>query len=120
LTDHFPTRRRAGDQAVPQQLFAGPARLGANKGEPMGVVDFVIDLNHTAVGLDGRAYRVRVRGHPTAEKWEAVIEFDPQDGTPTLRTKRETEQRGRKDLDYWAAGLTPTYLEGALARARRS
>lgn len=50
--------------------------------------------------------------------WEAWLEFDLQDGTPSLQTDRETEQHGREDLEYWASGLTATYLEGALARAR--
>ena len=34
-----------------------------------------------------------------------------------LRSPRETTQPNRQDVEYWATGLTPVYLEGALRRA---
>ena len=34
----------------------------------------------------------------------------------TLRSFRETTQPNLTDLRYWATGLTPVYLEGALER----
>jgi hypothetical protein len=34
-----------------------------------------------------------------------------------LRSARETTQPNLTDLEYWAQGLTPVYLEGALRRA---
>jgi hypothetical protein len=49
--------------------------------------------------------------------WDGWIEFAPTDGGPVLRTPRETKQPKRTDLDYWAGGLSPAYLEGALERA---
>jgi hypothetical protein len=68
----------------------------------------------------GRSYVVRICGRPTESGlWEGWIEFEPLDGERTLRTPRETEQPNRADLAYWATGLTTTYLEGALERARR-
>jgi hypothetical protein len=51
---------------------------------------------------------------------EGWIEFDPvaePAGVHTRRTPRETTQPNRVDTEYWATGLTPVYLEGALARA---
>ncbi len=33
-----------------------------------------------------------------------------------LRSARETTQPNLTDLEYWATGLTPVYLEGALER----
>jgi hypothetical protein len=36
-----------------------------------------------------------------------------------LHTDRETSQPNRAALEYWADGLEPVYLEGALARAQR-
>jgi hypothetical protein len=33
-----------------------------------------------------------------------------------LRSQRETTQRDLADLEYWAGGLTPVYLQGALDR----
>jgi hypothetical protein len=53
-------------------------------------------------------------------RWEGWIEFEPHDGGVTLRTPRETEQPNRNALEYWATGLTVSYLEGALDRARDS
>lgn len=50
--------------------------------------------------------------------WEAWIEFRAEDGR-TLRTPRETEQPNREFTEYWAQGLTATYLEGALSRAMK-
>ena len=52
-------------------------------------------------------------------RWTAWIEFIPIDGRRPLRSPRETTQPNRTDAEYWAAGLTPVYLEGALQRARR-
>ena len=34
-----------------------------------------------------------------------------------VRSGRETTQPNRQDTVYWATGLTPVYLEGALDRA---
>lgn len=48
--------------------------------------------------------------------WEGWIEFLPAGGGPPLRSTRETTQPNREDTIYWATGLTPTYLEGALER----
>jgi hypothetical protein len=49
--------------------------------------------------------------------WEAWIEFVPIDGGPAVRSPRETTQPNGRDAAYWASGLTPIYLEGALVRA---
>jgi hypothetical protein len=51
--------------------------------------------------------------------WEGWLEFHPAEiGQPTLRTDQETSQPNRGALEYWAEGLEPIYLEGALARAQ--
>jgi len=69
---------------------------------------------------EGRTYVARICGRETSDRlWEGWIEFTPQAGGATLRTPRETQQPNRADLEYWAGGLTLTYLEGALVRARR-
>jgi hypothetical protein len=49
--------------------------------------------------------------------WQGWIEFVPIDAGVPVRTPRETTQPNRTDTQYWATGLTPVYLEGALARA---
>jgi hypothetical protein len=51
--------------------------------------------------------------------WEGWIEFHPTErAQPVLRTDQETSQPNRAAIEYWAAGLEPIYLEGALARAQ--
>jgi hypothetical protein len=49
--------------------------------------------------------------------WEAWFVFFPVTGGPTLATDRETTQSKLDDVSYWATGITPAYLEGALTRA---
>jgi len=66
----------------------------------------------------GDIHRARVCGRQRDDgTWEGWIEFDRDDGALTLVTPRETTQPNLAALEYWAAGLTPVYLEGALARA---
>src|SRR5262245_16770384 len=71
----------------------------------------------TIVGPDGGAYRAQACGAPAAGLWEGWIEFQAPDGTPPIRSPRETTQPNHADLVYWASGLTTVYLEGALNRA---
>ena len=64
-------------------------------------------------------FRAQACGAPMDDgRWAAWIEFMPLDGGPPLRSPRETTQPNRTDAEYWAGGLTPVYLEGALQRAR--
>jgi hypothetical protein len=67
---------------------------------------------------EGHAYVARICGRQADDgRWEGWIEFVPGDGRPVLRTMRETKQPKHSDLEYWATGLSATYLEGALERA---
>jgi hypothetical protein len=51
--------------------------------------------------------------------WEGWLEFHPTDiSQPILRTDQETSQSNRSAIEYWADGLEPIYLEGALVRAQ--
>jgi hypothetical protein len=66
-------------------------------------------------------YHPRVVGRRAEDgMWEAWLEFDPigQAGE-TLVGPVESRQPEHAHLTYWATGLTPVYLEGALRRARR-
>jgi hypothetical protein len=70
------------------------------------------------VALADTVYRARACGRQRYDGlWEGWIEFEPDDGSVPLRTARETTQPTLATLEYWAAGLTPVYLEGALSRA---
>ena len=66
-------------------------------------------------------YHARAVGRPADDgMWESWIEFTPIDGSQeVLVTPVESRQPEREHLYYWATGLTPVFLEGALQRARR-
>jgi hypothetical protein len=65
-----------------------------------------------------REYIARACGRECADgHWEGWLEFVPLDGGIVVRSARETTQPNRIDTEYWATGLTPIYLEGALRRA---
>ncbi len=69
------------------------------------------------VSRRGQAYSARACGRQREDHlWEGWIEFKGADGA-VLRSARETTQPNLTDLEYWAQGLTPVYLEGALRRA---
>jgi hypothetical protein len=66
---------------------------------------------------DGRVYTAQACGRVREDGiWEGWLEFVPHDGSEVLRSTRETTQPKQTDLEYWAAGLTPVYLRGALER----
>ncbi len=69
-------------------------------------------------GRDGRVYTAQACGRERdGGTWEGWLEFGPADGSDAVRSGRETTQPNLVDLEYWATGLTPVYLEGALQRA---
>jgi len=81
------------------------------------MAEVLVSFNDTIVA-DGVAYRARACGREMDDgRWEGWIEFESLDGTGVLRSGRETTQPNRTDAAYWATGLTPVYLEGALDRA---
>jgi hypothetical protein len=66
----------------------------------------------------GREYIARAVGRQCDDgHWEGWLEFVPLDGGVVVRSARETTQPNRVDTEYWATGLTPIFLEGALRRA---
>lgn len=77
-------------------------------------------LEHpTEIIHDQITYGVRICGDERPDgTWEGWLEFHPADPhQPALRTDQETSQPNRAAVEYWAGGLQPVYLEGALARA---
>jgi len=75
----------------------------------------LIEFQTPVQSKDGALYTARACGRETPlGQWEGWLEFDGPNGT--LRTARETTQPNHADLQYWATGLTPVYLEGALDR----
>ena len=69
---------------------------------------------------DGRQWKPRACGRRgDGHMWEGWIEFVPLNrASAPVRSRRETMQPSRESLIYWATGLTPLYLRGALERAR--
>ena len=74
----------------------------------------------TAVSDESGAYHARVVGRSAEDgMWEGWLEFVPLDGGEPLVGPVESRQPAFDHLTYWATGLSPVYLEGALHRARR-
>lgn len=70
---------------------------------------------------EGRLYAVEAYGRVSSTGlWEGWLEFVGVGRGIVLRTATETRQPSRRGVVYWASGLRPTYLEGALARAMRA
>jgi hypothetical protein len=81
------------------------------------MAEVLLDYEKPLTGDDGRRYAARACGREGDRGlWEGWIEFLPEDGSPVLRSERETTQPNRADTEYWATGITPIYLEGALRR----
>jgi hypothetical protein len=80
----------------------------------------LIRKHPTRVVHGGTAYVVWICGEKRVDgTWEGWLEFHSIDtGEQILRTEQETSQPNLPALEYWADGLEPIYLEGALARAQ--
>jgi hypothetical protein len=86
---------------------------------PKAMAEVLVDYENTIAGADGSRWAARACGRRGAiNMWEGWIEFVPLDlDRKPIRSTRETTQPSREDLLYWATGLTPVYLRGALTRA---
>jgi len=81
------------------------------------MAQIIATYGHLLTSADGRAYTPRACGRRRDDGlWEGRIEFVPSDGSPVIRSARETTQPNLADLEYWASGLTAVYLDGALGR----
>jgi hypothetical protein len=74
----------------------------------------------TPISDEVGTYHVRAIGRLAEDgMWEGWLEFVPVDGSSeVLVGPVESRQPERHDLAYWATGLTPIFLEGALQRAK--
>ena len=82
------------------------------------MAEVFVEYSEPITTRDGRTYLARACGSEMdSARWQGWLEFIPAGGGPPLRSGRETTQPNRTDLEYWATGLTPIYLEGALERA---
>lgn len=84
------------------------------------MAETVHEFANKTAGSDGTAYIVRVFAEKRGHVWIGWLEFRPATGKgQTLRTGEETSQPDKGAVEYWATGLEPVYLEGALQRARK-
>ena len=68
---------------------------------------------------DGPRSSARIMGAERSDgTWQGWIEFQPEGGGDVLRTGAETSQPSLAALEYWAGGIEPLYLDGALGRAK--
>lgn len=81
--------------------------------------EVLLEYDMVVTADEGSRWVPRACGRPgKGTIWEGWIEFIPLDeGSRPVRSRRETTQPSRESLAYWAAGLTPVYLKGALDRA---
>ena len=77
--------------------------------------DIVVELQ-PIVSPDERVFAVQACGIQREDgRWEGWLAFFDAAGD-AWHTPRETVQPNRKALEYWATGLEPIYLDGALRR----
>jgi hypothetical protein len=82
------------------------------------MVHFVMQYSQVLVA-DHNEYVVRVYASSHAPaRWDGWFVFFPLRGGRELATDRETTQNSLAAVSYWATGISTTYLEGALQRAR--
>ncbi len=103
-------------QALVHPVFFGSAITGA------GVDALIHEFESPVRDPDGHLYRARVLGRRHRDGiWIGWLEFSPRGtGGVVRRTPRETTQPSEEALRYWASGLEPIYIEGAIVRAVRA
>lgn|SRR5689334_3101111 len=82
------------------------------------MAEVLVEFSEPVRAKDGRVFIAQACGSAMDRQlWQGWLEFIPVDGGAPIRSSRETTQPNRQDTAYWATGLTPVYLEGALERA---
>ena len=89
---------------------------------PSVMAEVLVEYDTVVAGADGSRWAARACGRRgegnIANMWEGWVEFVPVDpGRRPVRSGRESTQPSRGALLYWATGLSPLYLRGALTRA---
>jgi hypothetical protein len=85
------------------------------------MAELLVQFDEAIVDDGGTRYVARVFGEEDdIHRWAGWLEFASLDGDAVISTDHETVQPNRRDLEYWATGLTRVYLNGALVRARQA
>ena len=86
-----------------------------------GMNDLVLTCSEIVRDPEGRCYAASVHATERLDgRWETWLEFRGLGRDVTLRTLPESEQPNRRAVLYWASGLAPSYVDGALLRATRA
>ena len=101
---------------MPREYGKCVARRQAENLEAMAQV--LMSYNDPVNGGASR-YHARAIGRLAEDgMWDGWLEFEPLDGDQAVIVGPvESRQPEAHDLAYWATGLTPVFLEGALKRA---
>ncbi len=83
------------------------------------MAEVLVKFDEPIAATDGKIYFAHAVGKEVdGGRWDGWLEFqEVNDALDALASGRETTQPNRKNLEYWAQGLTKVYLEGALDRA---
>lgn len=83
------------------------------------MAEILVKFDEPIAAPGGKTYYAQAVGKEVeGGLWDGWLEFQSvEDGLDALASGRETTQPNRKNLEYWAQGLTKVYLEGALNRA---
>ena len=100
--------------------MSGTRVAGAGLGSRRDMAEVLVSFDQPVRDELGEFHARAVGRQADDRMWEGWIEFTPIDGgAEVLITGVESRQPEREHLVYWATGLTPVFLEGALHRARR-
>lgn len=79
----------------------------------------LVKFDEPVISTAGKKYFAQAMGKEVkGGLWEGWLHFDPLSfSEPGADSDRETTQPNRRDVEYWAQGLTRVYLQGALTRA---
>ena len=81
--------------------------------------DVLVRFDEAVTDPSGIRYLPQALGRKRSDGlWEGWIEFVGIGDSRSIESGRETTQPNRRDLEYWAQGLTRAYLQGALGRAQ--
>jgi hypothetical protein len=83
------------------------------------MAEVLVKFDEPIAATDGKIYFAHAVGKEVdGGRWDGWLEFQHvEDALDALTSGRETTQPNRKNLEFWAQGLTKIYLEGALGRA---
>lgn len=81
--------------------------------------EILVKFDEAVTDPSGVRYFPRAVGRERQDGlWEGWIEFQAVGDGRTIESGRESTQPNRRDLEYWAQGLSRTYLQGALGRSQ--